>query len=229
MFDYIYVSNPSKMFRFLRRVFILLVLFLIIFFIFRFIKPEATSRFVDKVKAIPTSISSRFHREKKSTILINWDTTYSSWNFEIDENYNVDTDISANSNEANEWVNDSDLLRLEELNKEINAILESWNNENSNEEVEENNIVENIIEPEPDIIVEPEPDIVNNSESSSNLGEIIWEVINDWNENNQQESTTTSSQTNTNTVSNEPQWWDCGEWLTVQDCEQLRRDFWNYN
>ena len=166
------------MFRFLRRVFILLVLFFIVFFIFRFIKPEATSRFVDKVKAIPTTISSRFHREKKSSIVINWDTTYSSGNFEIDENYNVDIDTSINSNElneSNEWVNDSDLLRLEELNEEINAILASWSNENSKEELDENNTVEIIVEPEPDIIVEPEPDIIKNSGSSSNLSEIIWE------------------------------------------------------
>ena len=60
-----------QMLRFLRRVFIILILLIIVFFIFRFIKPEATSRFVDKVKNIPTTISSRFHREKKSNIIIN--------------------------------------------------------------------------------------------------------------------------------------------------------------
>ena len=228
------------MFRFLRRVFILLVLFLIVFFIFRFIKPEATSRFVDKVKAIPTTISSRFHREKKSSIVINWDTTYSSGNFEIDENYNVDIDTSINSNElneSNEWVNDSDLLRLEELNEEINAILASWSNENSKEELDENNTVEIIVEPEPDIIVEPEPDIIKNSGSSSNLSEIIWEVLNNWNNDVQQEissnqsnNSQTTTQVNTSTILTEQQWWDCAEaWLTVQDCEDLVRDFWNYN
>lgn len=221
------------MFRFLRRVFILLVLFLIVFFIFRFVKPEATSRFVDKVKAIPTTISSRFHREKKSSIVINWDTTYSSGNFEIDDNYNVDTDISVNSNELNEWVTDGDLLRLEELNNEINAILASGNNENS-EEVDKNDTVEIIVEPEPDIIVEPEPDIIKNAGSSPNLSEIIWEALSDWNNGTKQESSNTSEtinpQVNTSNILTEQQWWDCAEaWLTVQDCEDLVRDFRNYN
>ncbi|MBO4516684.1 hypothetical protein J5751_04625 [bacterium] len=79
------------MFRFLRRVFIILILLIIVFFVFRLIKPEATSRFVDKVKTIPTTISSRFHREKKTGIIINGDTTSTSSNFEINTNDNDDT------------------------------------------------------------------------------------------------------------------------------------------
>lgn len=236
------------MFRFLRRVFIILILFVIVFFIFRMIKPEATSRFVDKVKWIPTTVSSRFHREKKTWIVINWDTTYSSWNFELNDDFNIDTDISVNTNKTdktNKWMNDNDKLWLEEFNREINSILASGNNENSiiwNSDWDNNAEETVVVEPEPDIVVVPEPDIVveqesnttNDKESSSNLAEIIWNTLNDWDSNQQEsssnQSSTSTRQTNTSTILTEQQWWDCAEaWLTVQDCEDLVRDFWNYN
>ena len=275
------------MFRFLRRVFILLVLFVIIFLIFRFIKPEATSRFVDRIKTIPTTISSRFHREKKSKIVINWDTTFSSGNFEIKDNYSIyndnydyiiddetyviDSDNSSNAdtNTAEQW-NNSDLEWLEELNREIEAILASWKNEETNNENieqewligdKENKIT--IIDVEREEwdntterleFIELAPWAIEQPEPTWTLAEIIWEVITDWNTSNQQgnssnqtststqttstqtNTTTTSSQTTTTTTTYSPkqQCWECsaeGEWrcLSVQDCEDLARDFWTYN
>ena len=91
------------MFRFLRRVFIILILFVIVFFIFRLVKPEATSRFIDKVKSIPTTVSSWFHREKKSNIIINGDTTSTSSNFEFEiENNDISNETISNETVNNE-------------------------------------------------------------------------------------------------------------------------------
>jgi hypothetical protein len=131
-----------QMLRFLRRVFIILILLIIVFFIFRFIKPEATSRFVDKVRNIPTTISSRFHREKKSGIVINGDTTYTNSNFEINENNDNDDEIyipvttdedTGITNEIDDEEDEDngeikDMSRLDELNKELDKILKSGNN-----------------------------------------------------------------------------------------------------
>ena len=130
-----------QMLRFLRRVFIILILLIIVFFIFRFIKPEATSRFVDKVKNIPTTISNWFHREKKSEIIINGNTTSTSSNFEINENndeydneINIPVVIDEDNNEIdNETVENEDNKEiknswLEELNKELDKIMASGNN-----------------------------------------------------------------------------------------------------
>ena len=143
-----------QMLRFLRRVFIILILLIIVFFIFRFIKPEATSRFVDKVRNIPTTISSRFHREKKSEIIINGNTTSTNSNFEINENNGdeydneiyvpvVDEDTD-NSNETEDEDNGEmkDMSRLDELNKELDKIIASGNNivENNNESQSRNTI-----------------------------------------------------------------------------------------
>lgn len=252
------------MFRFLRRVFILLVLFIIIFLVFRFVKPEATNRFVDRIKSVPTTISGRFHREKKSNIKINWDTTYSSWNFEINggdstdndnydyntnnENYDINTDSSnyLDTNISEQWTYDSE--RLEELNREIEAILASWNSEEWIIGDKENELT--IIEIEREEwdnsaekleFIELEPGAIEQPESAWNLGEIIWEVLNESSTNTQQNTSTqttstnkTNTRTSTNTTSPKQQCWACsaeGEWkcLSVQDCEDLARDFSTYN
>lgn len=228
------------MFRFLRRVFIILILLIIIFFIFRFVKPEATSRFVDKVKNIPTTISSRFHREKKAEIIINGDTTYTNSNFEInndDENNNLiyneeDYNISDNNNDDNTYEENnwevSDLSRLEELNRELDQIIASGNNASGGTE----NIPEN------------EWNSVNNNIETA---EITWNTLPSWfitidveqpyepeeqtptntNNNTQNNNSTTNNTTTTNTTSTQ-QRWNCWEWLTVQDCEDLMRDFWSF-
>ena len=137
-----------QMLRFLRRVFIILILLIIVFFIFRFIKPEATSRFVDKVRNIPTTISSRFHREKESGIVINGDTTYTNSNFEINENNDNDDEyddeiyIPVTTDEDTGITNEiddeededngeiKDMSRLDELNKELDKILDKHIKEN---------------------------------------------------------------------------------------------------
>ena len=143
------------MFRFLRRVFILLVLFVIIFLVFRFVKPEATNRFVDKVKWIPTTISSRFHREKKSEIVINWSTTSTSSNFEVngdDEYYewSYNPEIDENENENNyeyEYDRKINLFRNKLIHFFFNNIFykeenNNNNNNNNDKEIESNNKIE---------------------------------------------------------------------------------------
>jgi hypothetical protein len=55
------------MLRFLRRVFVILVLLIVVFVIFRIVNPTGTARFVEKVKAIPQTISGWFHRKADDT------------------------------------------------------------------------------------------------------------------------------------------------------------------
>jgi len=239
------------MFRFLRRVFIILILLIIVFFVFRLVKPEATSRFVDRVKSIPTTVSSRFHREKKSDIIINWNTTSTSSNFEIENKDNNENDLSIDApvlynneeyNITNSQTNieNKDTSRLDELNREIDKILASWNNQ-----------------------VEWEQ---NNSENSWDLWWLISELVNDneieiieitWtNQNTEfvvidveqpyepetQNTTNNTTQTNNNTQNNNTttnttttqQCGRCSAWtewncLSDQDCEDFVRDFWNIN
>lgn len=245
------------MFRFIRRVFIILILLIIIFFIFRLVKPEATNRFIDKVKVIPNTISSRFHREKKQKLIINGETTSTNSNFEINDNdeyygddyttTTVNNDNYENTNKVydqNNW-EIKDTSRLDELNREIDKILASWNNQSWWEEID--------------------------TENNWNLGEIISELVDDnnttWNglpswfvsidveqpyepeqqnstssQNNSQNTTTNSQNTTNNTSNNNQsnstpkeastttqQWWDCGSWLTVQDCEEFYNVFWSIN
>lgn len=135
------------MMRFLRRVFILLVLFCIIFLAFRFIKPDATRNFVSKVKAIPQTISSRFHRDAK--VVINSNTVSLTWDIanidkdtdkkDIWNNQSWDTGKASDSYEDLQW--------LQELNAEIEAILQSgknetvsWNSETGAETADENKV-----------------------------------------------------------------------------------------
>ncbi len=234
-----------QMLRFLRRVFIILILLIIVFFIFRFIKPEATSRFVDKVRNIPTTISSRFHREKKSGIVINGDTTYTNSNFEINENNDNDDEIyipvttdedTGITNEIDDEEDEDngeikDMSRLDELNKELDKILKSGNN------------------------------IVVDNQNSQNWNDIqitetTWSTLPSWfvvidveqpytwtNQTNTQTTTNTNTTNNntqnnnttTNTTTTQQQCWRCSvitEWkkcLSDQDCEDLVRDLWIYN
>lgn len=227
------------MLKFLRRVFILLVLFVIIFLIFRFAKPEATSRFVDKVKAIPTTISSRFHREKNSNIIINGSTTSTKSDFEgendsnYEDEYNQESvdDSSYEIDSENDWYADN-LLRLEELNKELDKIKNSGNDEELIISDETDN--ENLNEWD---TVQQTAEIDKNDAENWDLGEIISDILDNWDDSQQTEissqsttqTTNTKTNTKTNTSSNKQKRWDCGSWLTVQDCEDLARDFWNYN
>ena len=229
-----------QMLRFLRRVFIILILLIIVFFIFRFIKPEATSRFVDKVKWIPTTISSRFHREKKSEIVINGNTTSTSSNFEINEdngdNYEYDNEIyipvviDEDINTTNEIEDEDngemkDMSRLDELNQELDKILKSWNNiiENNNESQSWNNI--QITEttwatlPSGFVVVDVEQPYTWTNQTNTQTNTTTNTTINTWNS-----SSINTQNNNTTSNNNTFQQWDCGPWLSVQDCKDLMRD-----
>ena len=241
------------MFRFLRRVFIILILLIIIFFIFRFVKPEATSRFVDKVKSIPTTISSRFHREKKAEIIINGDTTYTNTNFEInddDENNNLmytEENYNTSDNNNNDTIYEesnwevSDLSRLEELNRELDQILASgnntsgwtenvseneWNSTNNNIQTSEitwNTLPSWFVTIDVEQPYEPWDQTPTNTNNNTQINSITGNATTS---NNTQSNTTTNNTTTNTTVT--PQRWNCWEWLTVQDCEDLMRDFWSF-
>ena len=239
------------MFRFLRRVFIILILLIIVFFIFRLVKPEATNRFVDRVKTIPTTISSRFHREKKSSIVINGDTTSTKSNFEINNEWEDDSSTLyiEDTTETNEyienWWNMEDLSRLEELNSELDKILQSWNNQTTSEEYVDSENNENLGEIVSWLINDNDLQITEITWSSLTTWFIVIDVEQPYEPENQSTTNTQTTTTNTNTQTSNTQnntststkntnkttqkRWDCGEWLTVQDCEDFARDFWNFN
>jgi len=120
------------MIKFIRRVFILLVLFCIAFLIFRIAKPDLASNFVAKVKSIPQTISSRFHRDQK--IVIDSETTSITWDILWDdaelkwEDNEVKNEEDQTWNSQKTWDSYADLLRLQELNAEIEAIMNSGKN-----------------------------------------------------------------------------------------------------
>lgn len=247
-----------QMLRFLRRVFIILILLIIVFFIFRFIKPEATSRFVDKVKNIPTTISSRFLREKKSEIIINGNTTSTSSNFEINENnddeydneINIPVVVDEDNNEIdNETVENEDNEEiknswLEELNKELDKIMASGNNiENTeiNGTWNSNNvqITENTWNTLPSwfVVIDVEQPYTWTNQNNTQTGTTTNTATNTWNgtQTNATNSGNNNPQNNnstTSTTTNQQQCWACSaEWecVSVQDCEEFYNIFWNWN
>ncbi len=239
-----------QMLKFLRRVFIILILLIIVFFIFRFVKPEATNRFVDKVRDIPTTVSSRFHREKKSWIVINGDTTSTSNNFEINENnsddYQYDNEIYDEDNskidkQALEDGDNSEIKnsRLEELNKELDKIMASGENTNDTEinntwDSNDIEITENtwnnlpswfvVIDIEQPYTWETQPSSQTNTANTGSTTDNTENITtNTWNDNSQNNDTSINNNTSNNTTATQ-QLGDCG--LSIQDCENLYRDLW---
>lgn len=211
------------MLKFLRRVFVLLVLFTIIFVIFRIAKPTATSNFVEKVKAIPQTISSRFHKDGKknneSELTIKSNTT------------KISGDIVSTGWQNETWDSIEDLARLEELNQEIETILNestwdtnSWTNQdfvvqetttgtqNENENLEDITISE--------IVIETWNIETGNNNSMATTTDTTTE-----------NTTTNTTQTNTQTSSNSNKtytsYWDCWKPFTQAECDEMRR-LWSY-
>ena len=236
------------MFKFLRRVFIILILLIIIFFIFRLIKPEATSRFVDKVKTIPATISSRFHREKKSELIINGNTTSTSSNFEIEDNTDdneIFIPVSTDENDS----------RLDKLNRELDKIMISgnsqieWKETGSEKEWDLKEVISELINDNIQIteitwnnkdnefvVIDVEQPYEPESKEQTTTQNTNQTTTN--NNSNSNSQTTNNSQNNKqnnnqnnkqyNTTSTQQQW-DCWEWLSVQDCEEIYNIFWNIN
>ena len=69
------------MLRFLRRVFVILVLLFVAFVIFRIVNPTWAANFVAKVKTIPQTISWWFHRkaDDAKNVVIDWIDTVLTW------------------------------------------------------------------------------------------------------------------------------------------------------
>lgn len=97
------------MLKFIRRLFILLVLFLVVFVVYRYINPDGASRLVDNIKSIPDSISSMFGSDKQDNIKVDGETISVSGDVNLlqDSDQDIDDDLS--------W--------LESLNQEIEGIL----------------------------------------------------------------------------------------------------------
>ena len=235
-----------QMLRFLRRVFIILILLIIVFFIFRFIKPEATSRFVDKVKNIPTTISSRFHREKKSEIIINGNTTSSSSNFEINENNDdeydneiyipvvVDEDNNEIDNETVENEDNEEIKNswLEELNKELDKIMATGNNTENigiSETWNSNNvqITENTWNTLPSwfVVIDVEQPYTWTNQNNTQTGTTTNTATNTWNSTqtnatNSENNNPQNNNSTTSTTTNQQQCWRCSiptEWNCLSD------------
>ena len=159
----------------------------------------------------------------------------------IDENENENKNKNDNEtdNKNDRDINDSS--RLEELNRELDKIIASGDNKsqwyNTGSDINWN--LEEIISW-----------LLDNSEISTT--DITWTTLTTWSDvvdveqpyeqetqditqssNTTDTQNTSTTQTNNNqsndNTSSQQKRWDCGEWLTVQDCEQMKRDFWNYN
>ena len=96
------------MLKFIRRLFILLVLFLIVFVIYRYINPDGASKFIERIKSIPNKISSMFVSDEKDNLEIEGET------ISISGDVNLSQDSGDNSDDL-DW--------LQSLNQEIEDIL----------------------------------------------------------------------------------------------------------
>ncbi len=123
------------MWTFIRRLFVLLVLFTIVFLIYRYINPEGANLFVEKVK----SVSDIFQNNELDTddIDITGTTVGISGDINIvDDNINIWDNLS--------WeVIEEDMSWLEELNAEIDEIL--WKNNWTWDNLEDSAVDEDVI------------------------------------------------------------------------------------
>lgn len=159
------------MWRFIRRVFMLLVLFTIVFLVYRYINPVSANNFVEKIKAIPNNIVNMFSSQNEliitdTTVGITWD--FDSWS---DLWLNID-DQKIEEKEDVSW--------LEELNKEIESIL--WKNQNT---IEDEELVENELNEEDNIEIEDIFSWDNDNLLDDKSNKDNWEVVED-NQSNQE-------------------------------------------
>lgn len=129
------------MWRFIRRLFVLLILFTISFLVYRYINPVGASILVEKVKAIPDKISEFVWSDKQEEINIIGTTLTITWDVDVlienvEDNINVNAWINTDVDET-----DDDLTWLEELNLEIEKIL--WTNDSWTWELLEEEFTEN--------------------------------------------------------------------------------------
>lgn len=143
------------MLKFLRRLFIVLILILVAFVVYRFINPDGASRLIDKIKSIPASVWIGW----KDKIKIEWETT------------SITGDVQKDSYEGTQ---EDDFGRLESLNKEIEEIL--W------EDKSEVRVDENILK---DVHTEDEdlPVVKTDKEPEVSV-ESTWTDISTWVEGN---------------------------------------------
>ncbi len=132
------------MWRFIRRLFVLLILFTLAFLVYRYINPVWASMFVEKVKAIPDSISEFIWSDTQEEINIIGTTLTITWDVDVlIEETDTDTGFVENNDVDN--TGDEDLSWLEELNLEIEKILwtdESWTWEILEDEFTEDEFIE---------------------------------------------------------------------------------------
>jgi len=154
------------MLKFLRRVFIVLILLLVVFVVYRFINPDGANRLVDKIKSIPTSIGI----VSKNKIKLKWETT------------SITGDVQKELVDENE---EYDFGRLESLNKEIEEIL--WKKDKSELHVNEDVLIDidtktgDLVVVDVDENLEPIAytwvDIISEDETSWGQGN-TWKVLN---------------------------------------------------
>lgn len=100
------------MFKFIRRLFVILILIVVVFLVYRYINPNGASRIMDKIKSIPTTISSWFSKDD-SEFVLDSKTISLTWDLQV---INSGENLKKDSEE-------NDKLWLETLNKEIESIL----------------------------------------------------------------------------------------------------------
>jgi len=199
------------MWRFIRRLFVLLVLFTIIFLIYSYISPVGASNFVKKIKAVPQYISNMF--DSGNELIIVDETVSMTWDMKIESN---------NDLKQNEEIEKEDLVeddtRLEELNKEIEQILLNseiltWDDNLDAEDLETEELEDEVIDAE---------EVAESNTWENIVAEKEVEIVED--ENNQEEETQEELQNAQDTEKTET---EEKSGLSVLDYEQIRTIFGN--
>lgn len=116
------------MLKFLRRVFVILVLLFVVFVIFRIVNPTATANFVDKIRSVPQKI---FHRNTSESntdgdLIIDGKTTSLSGDVSTKKdkkNKKENPTISDSAISTVTWDSIDDFLWLDELEKNTSNML----------------------------------------------------------------------------------------------------------
>jgi len=191
------------MWKFIRRLFVLLVLFTIIFLVYRYVNPVWASKFVEKVKWVVELVWFGDMEISGTTLSITWDVE----NF-VDESWAVDI-LS--------W--DDDLSWLQELNNEIDSIL--WQVDEDTWFIMSGDNLELTWDSQEDIVLDTwTVDTGNVNTWVVNTWEVLgtwdietgsWGLIDTW----------TADTGNVNTWIVQP------EWLDNDDYQEIKDVFWN--
>ena len=191
------------MWKFIRRLFVLLVLFTIIFLVYRYVNPVWASKFVEKVKWVVELVWFGDVEISGTTLSITWDVE----NF-VDESWSVDI-LS--------W--DGDLSWLQELNNEIDSIL--WQVDEDTWFIMSGDNLELIWNSQEDMVLDT---WMINTWVINTWVVNTWEIVGTW---DMETGSWGLIDTWTADTGNVNTWIVQSEWLDNDDYQEIKDVFWN--